>query len=365
MKPKKQSVDINREKINGLGNLKKFNSMKSLNTTNNSTAGDKDKDNKFFKFQNMSKLIVNKIDDILNQYPSNGVINSNIIPYSNVYSASKSLVNNLQNVETTLSNTDYRNTSSHQSRRTRKSSATASTASNNLTPVINTSIKETKTLDKMPKIDKTKGAFITDVNIEGTARTKYLDDNNKKIKEILDNVDDIDMDLEGSFSDITPEHRKDMMDFKNLIREVDEYKSNVKSEFDELQYLIKFVSDTSSKINRHKFGVSNVFTQSGLKNNNTTYNVEKKKKLKNEESEGSGDDDGNVYDKFKNMNKIKDNLMNIQGKVINFHQNFNTKMKKIEKKNNKYKSIIVEDGKEKLNLNRDLVLPDEPINKRK
>ena len=56
-------------------------------------------------------------------------------------------------------------------------------------------------------------------------------------------------------------------DFRNLINQVDIYTQNVKEEFDELQYLIKYVKDTKHKVSKHMDGVKNVFKETKTKKN--------------------------------------------------------------------------------------------------
>jgi hypothetical protein len=172
---------------------------------------------------------------------------------------------------------------------------------------------------------------MTNVDIVDTERER----NDKQNKEVLYNIDDLDNFFDDStISDSENlEHKKDMLDFKNLIAEVDDFKRGMREEYDELQYLIKFVENTSTKINRHKYGVSNLFNQSGLKTvNKLNYDLDEHENSDND----TGKDINQIYNKMKNLNKVKDNLFKIQDNVISYHQNFGEKMKKIEKKNTKH-----------------------------
>ena len=54
-----------------------------------------------------------------------------------------------------------------------------------------------------------------------------------------------------------------------------------------------------------------------------------------------------MYDKTKNLSKIKNNLFNLQGNVLNYYNNFNDNMKKIEK-SNKDHYVINKEVREKI-----------------
>jgi hypothetical protein len=181
---------------------------------------------------------------------------------------------------------------------------------------------------------------MTYVGIEGETnrdqkpKSKYMEETDKKIKDMLDDFDDIDNflndDEEQDYLQSYPEHREEVQYFKNMIAEVDSYKKNIKEEFDELQYLIKFVDDTKNRVSRHKYGVSNMFTQAGLKPVPTRYEDSDKENSDGEYVYLTGE---GLYDKKKNMSKIKDNLFNLQSNVLDYYQKFNKNMKKIERDN--------------------------------
>jgi len=175
------------------------------------------------------------------------------------------------------------------------------------------------------------------------AYSNYSNSNNKNKRAFLTDVDIINQLKNDIFSDsfedmnIQSTKKKFNVDseFRNLINEVDAYKQNVKDEFDELQYLIKYVKDTKNKVTKHMSGVKNLFKES---------NIRKKKGAKEDDYEYDSDNsyDGNknsVYDKEKNLGKVKDNLFNIQDKVISFHQDFSNKVTRIGEKNSNYKKI--------------------------
>lgn len=341
---------INRGELNFMRSKKTKSSHSAINCEpkkdNNLSKKGSDK---FFKFQQMSNLILNKVDDILNQYPSSGNVINNLPDYSDSYNTTKSIISKLE------SNTQIVETNSCRRTRTKKHSQKLS--KENQEEVKNEEISENS-----DSILNKKDTFITGVLVESQRKdinhdTNYLEENNKKIKEVLDNVNDIEnyIKSEEYSTDISPEHQQDMKDFRNMMMEVDGYKRSMQDEFDELQYLIKFVDNTKSKVNRHMFGVSNVFTQTKLK---TVHSNKLRENEENSGSDGENNEDEILYNKEKNLSKIKDKLFNIQDNVITYHHNFLTRMTKVEKKNSKYKNIIYEDGKDKLNIKYDGIIQD-------
>ena len=161
----------------------------------------------------------------------------------------------------------------------------------------------------------------------------------------------------------TIKHLKDSADFKKMIKEIDDYKNEIHEEFDEVKYLIKFADNTHKLIDRHKNVMTNIFRGAGLRPTKNLENEEENKKTKktkkgaksvgkyeiedlkdfddynNEPYYKNGyyyrnvrEDDmnlGEVFDKLKAINKVKDNLSNIQDDFLGYHQNLKTKMKRI------------------------------------
>ena len=187
---------------------------------------------------------------------------------------------------------------------------------------------------------------------------------NNQINAILKNIDD-----EGDSKKATKaiKHLKNSADFKNIIEEIDSYTNEIHEEFDEIKYLIKFADNTHKLIDRHKNVMTNIFRGAGLRPSKKI--EEEEEKLKNnkgkirkykstgkinvidnlkdyEDNEiddqpyykngyyyrNAREDDmniGEVFDKLKAINKVKDNLSNIQDDFLGYHQNLKTKMKRI------------------------------------
>lgn len=182
----------------------------------------------------------------------------------------------------------------------------------------------------------------------------YLQNINNQINSMLNNIDNIDdMDKETKVKN-TIKHLKDSTDFMNLIKEVDDYSNEIHEEFDEVKYLIKFADNTHKLIDRHKNVMTNIFKRSGIRARGLE-NEDKKtitkatgNKSHNKEEEDYGnepyykngyyyrepDEDlnlGEVFDKLKAINKVKDNLSNIQDDFLGYHHNLKTKMKEKKK----------------------------------
>ena len=192
---------------------------------------------------------------------------------------------------------------------------------------------------------------------------------NTQINEILKNIDDED---DSTKVNKYINHLKNSSDFKNIIEEIDSYTNEIHEEFDEIKYLIKFADNTHKLIDRHKNVMTNIFRGAGLR---PTKKIEEEEKLKskkgkikkfksagkfnmdklgnfnNIDNENDYDDYdnqpyykngyyyrnvkeddiniGEVFDKLKAINKVKDNLSNIQDDFLGYHQNLKTKMKRI------------------------------------
>ena len=149
------------------------------------------------------------------------------------------------------------------------------------------------------------------------------------------------------------------------MEDIDDYKNQIHEEFDEIQYLIKFADKTHKLIGRHKNVISNIFKGAGLKpkrnydeyeednenlNDKNEVKVKKKKKDSFDDYDNYNeyddepryvngyyyrnarrdDEDLNeVFDKMKKINKIKDNLSNIQDDFLGYHSNLKHKIKEM------------------------------------
>ena len=230
--------------------------------------------------------------------------------------------------------------------------------------------KNLKTVKK--KIKKLqKGSFMTGVGltknkkdpiiIKKNQNDPMLNDINNQINAILKNIDD-----EGDEQKVkkTIKHLKDSADFQKMIKEIDDYRDEIHEEFDEVKYLIKFADNTHKLIDRHKNVMTNIFRGAGLRPTKNMENEEERKKMykinKKNGSKSAGkyeidiikdydeynnepyykdgyyyrnaDEDmnlGEVFDKLKAINKVKDNLSNIQDDFLGYHQNLKTKMRRI------------------------------------
>ena len=217
---------------------------------------------------------------------------------------------------------------------------------------IEKSLKSVK--KKIKKLQK--GSFMTGVGLTKNKKEPIivknendpmLNDINNQINAILKNIDD-----EGEDEKVrkTIKHLKDSADFQKL---------------DEVKYLIKFADNTHKLIDRHKNVMTNIFRGAGLRPTKNLENEEERNKmnkigkkkgakslgkyeidnLKNYDDydnepyyrngyyyRNAREDDmnlGEVFDKLKAINKVKDNLSNIQDDFLGYHQNLRTKMRRI------------------------------------
>lgn len=236
--------------------------------TSNSSNFNKDKKAGSSRFQELSKLIVNKVDDILQK--------------------------NMNPISVSDANSIYDKDEDRIS--------------------VNSEVSENR---------NKKNTFITDVELLKMEKENQLKYNLTDLPDIPSGDEDL--------------LRKEHMEFKEMLNEIESCRRQVKSEFDELEYLIKYVKDTKSNIKKHISGVSNVYSKVGIKQKSFTNNV-------NDSDSDSGGEEL-FYNKEKNINKIQDKLLKITSNVIGYHQEVSKGMEKVEKRNKKYA-----DGKVKVKI---------------
>jgi hypothetical protein len=327
--------EINRNKLNSL-ELQKNKSNKFKNTDNNPyIQHNQDKNSKQFKFQNMSKLIVGKIDEILKEQPlKSGSLSShsNKAFQNNEFDILASYPNLREDLIPKIKNNFSTNEESEISSFEFKKKLELNPDNLNGETDKNRTQKRNKSLKNPKRSKNKKETFMTNVEIEGgennlepkKTKSKYMEEQDKHVRELLDNIDDSDGILdekeEKEYLRRNPERRDEVMQIKNLIKEVDDYKQSLKDEFDELQFLIKFVDETSDRINRHKQGVSKIFKRAGIKTK-TDIDLPEEKEISEEKTYFTSD---GVYDTKKNMNVVKSNLNRIYDSMLGFYAKLNT-----------------------------------------
>jgi hypothetical protein len=186
-----------------------------------------------------------------------------------------------------------------------------------------------------------KNVFLTKVEIEGKIKSS-----SEEKKNYEEDLMESSTDEENIITNIEP---KKVDDFRYMIEEIESLKQGAKNEYDELQYLIKYVGKASTRVNRHMYGVSNLFKESGI--NTKTANKKNINKFIENSDDDNSDNNSNrnyeLYNKEKNMGRIKDNLINMQDNFIGFYKNFDSKMKNIEINNKKFKNKILYDKTKK------------------
>lgn len=251
--------------------------------------------------------------------------------------------------------------------------------------------EQAKLKKKLPKISKKKNkpinplknkdGFLTGVGLTKETKkleklkreNKFLAKTDQEIKDILYNIDSIDDFIKKDEKfDGSPDYKARMernkKDFDEILREIDEYKNEMKEEFDEIQYLIKFTNNTEKLIDRHKNVIGNIFKCAGLSKvaiEEEDENKDKKKRnksVKNKKINGylevirevekvEKEFDNQFYDmdiqadnekyvnntikelssviyKMKKINQIKDNLNSIQDDCLGYHEKFKDTIKR-------------------------------------
>ena len=317
---------------------------------------------KIVKLQSMSNNLKSKINGLLNEAEAQEkldhiILNQQINPSSNnelPIIVPKINPNNLQKVN--LINNQNNNTPEKEinSNYINKDKLNLKNIEKNLKTV-------KKKIKKLQKGSFMTGVGLTKIKKEPALIKKeddpMLKDINSQINAILKNIDD-----DGDEQKVkkTIKHLKDSSDFKEMIKEIDDYTNEIHEEFDEVKYLIKFADNTHKLIDRHKNVMTNIFRGAGLRPTKQLEEEEKRKSKKNGaksygkyninnlEKYDEHDNDpyyvdgyyyrnareedinlGEVFDKLKAINKVKDNLSNIQDDFLGYHQNLRTKMRRI------------------------------------
>ena len=346
--------------------------QKKRNSSNFQT--NREKINKRAKLQSIGHNLKNKVNNLLNEIEANEKIdnimlnqqinpNPNnvdlpiIIPKINPNLEKENLEKEKNSINNTKENTNNKNNKRN---------------SLNLQDIEKNSKKLKKKIKKLQKGSFMTGVGLTKIKkepVEIEPKSKEKDEMmnkiNTQINEILKNIDDED---DSTKVNKYINHLKNSSDFKNIIEEIDSYTNEIHEEFDEIKYLIKFADNTHKLIDRHKNVMTNIFRGAGLR---PSKRIEEEEKLNNEKGKtkkfksvgkfnkkdnlinygnideevddqpyykngyyyrNAREDDinlGEVFDKLKAINKVKDNLSNIQDDFLGYHQNLRTKMRRI------------------------------------
>ena len=140
---------------------------------------------------------------------------------------------------------------------------------------------------------KAKDTFITDLEFE----------RNTKIEE---NYEEIDHPKENYYI------KQD--NFKNILDEIKNAKKQIQSEYDELNYLKKYLQDTKTSMKRHIYGIKTVIkkVESNIYHNPVN-------KLVNS-FEGKAIKENKIIDKNIQISKISNNLFGTKNNVIGFNK---------------------------------------------
>ena len=314
------------------------------------------------QFADINKLLMSKIDDMLLHYKGY----ENLVPQIDVSISTKDK-SEINKQDEIIENIKEENLPSLNIKNNERPISVD--RNKKILPKEKTKKKQNKI--KNPFIE---GGFLTDVHLtkalknknkkNNERQNKFLAKTDEEINEVLRNIDDIDNmftnrnyndnSFEGS-PDFIRRMEKDKKDFQDLLRDIDSYKNNIKEDFDEIKYLIKFTDNTEKLIQRHKNVIGSIFKGAGLKtkklddDNQRNLSEEKIYQKKIDESDYESDDDeyqiynntekfvdnsikelNKVFYKMKKINKIKDNLCSIQDDCLDYHEKLKENMKRSE-----------------------------------
>ncbi len=314
------------------------------------------------QFADINKLLMSKIDDMLLHYKGY----ENLVPQIDVSISTKDK-SEINKQDEIIENIKEENLPSLNIKNNERPISVD--RNKKILPKVKTKKKQNKI--KNPLIE---GGFLTDIHLtkalknkskkNNERQNKFLAKTDEEINEVLRNIDDIDNmftnrnyndnSFEGS-PDFIRRMEKDKKDFQDLLRDIDSYKNNIKEDFDEIKYLIKFTDNTEKLIQRHKNVIGSIFKGAGLKtkklddDNQRNLSEEKIYQKKIDESDYESDDDeyqiynntekfvdnsikelNKVFYKMKKINKIKDNLCSIQDDCLDYHEKLKENMKRSE-----------------------------------
>ena len=324
-------------------------------------------DNNFPNLKEKGNHIIERIDDILSNYDNFKEINCN-----DVLLETKSLLSNitfaqnkiaalkkgyLPSIEPSFSKNKITNITTLQTKQIKQDKQYKS----NSEPLVITP-KQT-----LPKKKKGKGTFMTDVGIinsmdklnDKNGVNIYLEDVNNKVKDLFNNIDDsfYDSDKESNkiiIPKITKEKRSTSVNKTNLnisynsdddvklkedkdffikmIKEIEDIKLSREKKESELEALIRITKDTSKNLDKHFHGVSKLYKEANIQFDDSIRN------LIDEDSDEHIDEtiETTNYDYNKNINKIKDNLLNVTGNVLDYHKNLEKVISNVKSNNQKY-----------------------------
>ena len=346
--------------------------QKKRNSSNFQT--NREKINKRAKLQSIGHNLKNKVNNLLNEIEANEkidniMLNQQINPNPNNVDLPiiiPKINPNLEKENLEKEKNSINNTKENPNNKNNKRNNL------NLQDIEKNSKKLKKKIKKLQK-----GSFMTGVGLtkikkepfeidpKSKEKDEMMNKINTQINEILKNIDDED---DTTKVNKYINHLKNSSDFKNIIEEIDSYTNEIHEEFDEIKYLIKFADNTHKLIDRHKNVMTNIFRGAGLR---PSKRIEEEEKLNNEKGKtkkfksvgkfnkkdnlinygnideevddqpyykngyyyrNAKEDDinfGEVFDKLKAINKVKDNLSNIQDDFLGYHQNLRTKMRRI------------------------------------
>lgn len=234
--------------------------------------------------------------------------------------------------------------------------------------------KRRKTTERLKK--QSKKAFMTDViknnlmnkdsiSIEFSSKEGVTKKINEKVKDMFSLIDDsfYEKEYESSVSkDENNKKRKnkpsdfiikandnekvieDKEFFQSMMKQIEEIKRKKEEEENEIQKLIRITKKTSQNLDRHFVGMSRLYKEANIeRNSKVSYDIHDDDKSSDENEENRKKNQEGYDDGFysKDIEKIKDRLLNVTTGVINYHSDLSSLISKMKESNKTHMKDLI------------------------
>lgn len=195
------------------------------------------------------------------------------------------------------------------------------------------------------QFEKEKEIKLKEENIYSSknAQSEYLKRQDEKINEIFKYIDESDNDVTKDLNiniqeDESDFIKKDKIMLKEMFAQLDEIKRLSREKEDELQALIRITKQTTKNLDKHFEGINDLYSKTGIrkKEDKTIDEVsddDEYSSYKGKKTTSNYNDDPEVL--AKNLNLIKDKLLNVTGGVVSYHRNLEDHISTLRKNNDK------------------------------
>lgn len=236
--------------------------------------------------------------------------------------------------------------------------------------------KKRKTTERLKK--QSKKAFMTDViknnlmnkdsiSIEFSSKEGVTKNINEKVKDMFSLIDDsfYEKEYESSVSkEKNNKNRKnkpskdllikandnekvieDKEFFQSMMKQIEEIKRKKEEEENEIQKLIRITKKTSQNLDRHFVGMSRLYKEANIeRNSKVLYDIHDDEKSSDEDEEKRRKHQEGYYDDgfySKDIEKIKDRLLNVTTGVINYHSDLSSLISKMKESNKNHMKDLI------------------------